>query len=267
MVRIADPSEIILEIGLSSAITEEQRAVVETSLTKAEGAIRRHLGYDPVQAARTEYYPNMDVDAANQAFQWDANDSTAFQARISSAIFDELQLRHIPLRASTAPRVFIDTDGRFGSKSGAFAAGTERTIGDDWWPQYDGNDDASSAICRDGILRSHGLWPTTPGSVKVIYTAGYTSDELHGKDALVDASPIFDAVVDETVRRVIKAFNRRKSSAGFMAGPLTSEKLGDYSYTLSGAGTAILSGGEYDLMPETQEKLAAFINMGWMIAS
>lgn len=115
--------------------------------------------------ARTEYYPGSGTQ--------------------------QLLLRHRPVISSTAPRVFVDSAGYFGSASGAFdAATTELTYGTDFALKIDQSDGTS----RSGILiRINDLWKKPQirqvgylspfvgpafGNVKVIYSAGYTTDGL-----------------------------------------------------------------------------------------
>ena len=63
-----------------------------------------------------------------------------------------------------------------------------------------------------------------------------------------------------------KAFVNRKSGAGWLAGPLQSEKLGDYSYTVGSAALDKMFGGVLDLMPESKIALGPYMPVGWMIA-
>jgi len=264
MGNIVDISEVLLELGLSGSVTEEERAIAQTSLVKSEGAILRHLKYDPVQKVHTNYFPQMDFAQKNRIGVWEADDNQAFIRRLSEAASDELQVQHLPIRETDEDGnnpidLRIDFDGRSGTRSGTFAIGTKKTEGIDFWPNYDSEDSNGTRICKDGIIRSIGRWPSVAQSVKIVYVAGYTPSELHGQDSLIDASPILDAVLDEAQRRFIKAFSRfKKSKAGF-TGPFKSEKLGDYAYQLDTDILSRLVGGSFDLLPETKEKLVDFI--------
>jgi hypothetical protein len=261
MGQILDISEALLVLGLSGSVSEEERGIVQESIRGAEGSIKRFLRYDPTQRTRTEYYPQSDFARGSREVVWEVEGTTAVQRRLSEASTDELQLKHIPIRSISDLR--IDYDGRHGQASGAFGSDSQKTEGVDFWASYDGWDSADADMCRDGILRSFGLWPITPGSVRVTYTAGYTEDELRGEDTVVDASPIWEAILDETVRRVRKRYASMKTTRGFLAGVIQSENLGDYSYSLGGGGG---SGSEKlfgsDMSTETREKLTDFVNVG-----
>ncbi len=259
--HVVDISEVLLQLGLSSSATDEERAVCTLALRMAEGEVRRHLRYDPLKAERTEFYPQRSFQQQFSGGVWEVMEQRAVLRTVSEAATNELQLRHLPLRGSPVVSVRVDYDGRSGTPSASFPAESLKSIGTDYWPNYDGFDASSVAVCRDGILRTIGLWPTQPGSVKVVYTAGFTTDELRGSDPLVDGTPVWEACLIEAVRRARRALAQKKGSAGWLAGPLTSENLGDYSYSADGASIARLFGGA--LEEESREKLSPFVNYGW----
>lgn len=267
MGAIIDESLVLLELGLSGSATDEEKAMVTLGVRRAEGAVKRYLRYDPAQRVRTEFYPREDADSNGSRAQiWEADSDEAYVRRLASASSDQLQLSHLPVRqkdtaGANAIDLRIDYDGRFGTRSGSFAAPTQQTEGTDFWPVYDLLDSSGYGVCSDGILRSEGRWPGTPGAVKVTYLAGYTAAELNGQDAKLDASPITGAVLTESARIIKRALVvYKKGRAGHVAGPLISERLGDYSYQLGGAAATTLFGGTWDLLPETVERLRDYVN-------
>lgn len=268
MGNIADPSEVWLELGLSDSITEEERAVVEQCIIKAEGAVKRHLRYDPMLKRRTEYYPRQDSGLGVVGGVWEASDTQAYFRQASEAQSSELQLRFIPIRSIPAMEVRIDYDGRSGTRAGSFGDETIQTEGEGFWANYDMVDSDGVKICQDGMLRSMGLWPLAAGTVRVEYTAGYTNAELHGEhaddiDVVLDASPIWSAVLEEAKRRVEQIMVRKKKSTGWSAGPMSSESLGDYKYTIDTSLAKTLYGSSMELMDESKMLLESFVNMGW----
>lgn len=267
MGSIADLSEVLLTLGLDASCTERERAIADWALDRAEGAVRRHLRYDPVQRSRTELYPIQDFGSGAAEAVWEATTTEAYLRYLSEASTNELLVLHIPIRSTPAIDLRIDYDARNAARSDSFGADTVKVEGSDYWPNYDRYDSAGNRICSDGIIRSVGRWPTSAGSVRIVYTAGYSQAELHGQDAVIDASPILDAVVSEAERRAKAIFLKQKSgSLGWTAGPFRSEKLGDYSYTIGMSSEAMdrLYGGKFDLLPETKERLGEFVHFGEM---
>lgn len=269
--RIVLLSDLLLLLGIGSTATTLETDIARHSLTIAEGAVIRHLKYNPVMSVRTEFYPGINF-AGQRNPVWDANDTHAYVRELSVGVGDELQLLGLPLRqadsnGSNAIEVRVDFDGRAGSRSGSFGTDTIKVEGEDFFPNYDFVDSGSRKVARDGMIRSNGLWPAQAGSVKVTYVAGYTAAEFAGTDSILDASPIREAVVDEATRRVHKAYSRMKKRVGFGVGPLTSENIGDYSYSADGAILAQLVGSSSDIMAETALKLEDFVNYGAMLAS
>lgn len=253
---IVQPEDLYLFLGLSSERTSEECRVAQKALLMAEAAIRRYLQYNPVSATHTEYYPQMEASLPS-ARVWEVNETEAYQRRVDSGAHTELQIRNIPIRSVTS--LHVDYDGRSDTGTDPFPASSLWTEGTDFWPNYDMVDSQSNKVCGDGLLRTEGSWPSRPGSVKIVYTAGYTNAELKGEDSVIDALPIYEATLDEAQRRFIKAFSRRKAKAGFI-GPLASEGLGEYNYSVDGAARQnILSGS---LSRETQETLQPYINYG-----
>lgn len=267
MGAIVDVTDVLLELGLCDVATEEERTIAGLSITRAEGSIRQFLGYDPVQRSRTEYYPLMKFNEASPQGVWEVSDTHAYWRRISQTLSDDLQVRHIPIRSITS--LWINYDGRNGARS--FDAEHLKTEGDDYWINADIDDSSGTRVCRDGIVRSHGLWTTTRGTVKITYVAGYTASELLGQDSILNASPIYSTVINEASRRMIQAMgtNRKVSGVGFVPGSVNSERLGDYSYSAGTSGGSTggstsdrLTGGINDLLPESKEALSGFRNYG-----
>jgi len=262
--QIVDTSEVLLALGLQDSETETERALVIQSITKAEAAVKRQLKYDPVQRSHTEFYPQMDYARDARQAVWEVNSTEAYLRELGGLSSEELQVRHLPVRSITS--LSIDYDGRNGARPGSFSSLS--TEGTDFQPNYNLVDSSGNKVCEDGIIRSRGRWPNIAGSVKIVYVAGYTQAELRGQDLILDASPIHEAVVDEAVRRFLKVQALKKSARlGFTAGPLISERMGEYNYQVDASALKKLVGGAWDLLPETVEKLNDFVNYGWALAS
>lgn len=279
---VTSNDDVLRQLGLASP-TADEAEIVSSSILFAERAVRRYLHYDPVQRTRTEFYPQLDLNRGGRLGVWEASSTTAYLRDVSGNYSDELQLRHLPIRSIAS--IYVDYDGRFGKRSGSFSSETLKTEGTDYWARYDGQDDDSNLICRDGIVLTQGTWPSSPGSIKITYTAGYTANDFTGVSLRVNAVPIYEAVVFEAARKAKQVFLLSKNSGssgsgsgsgtGWTAGTIQSEKLGDYSYTLSsssggsssggGAGSGGLYDGAVDLSSESMERLADYVNLGWSL--
>lgn len=262
---IADISELLLQLGLSGTVTDAERAMADASLKRAESAVKQFLFYDPEQKTRTEFYPQMDYSGGQSEEIWEANETHAYIRRQSTAASDELYLKHIPVRSITT--LHIDYDGRSGAKSGAFAASTLKTQGEDYWLNFDQLDSGGNKICMDGIVRSIGLWPSNPGSVKVVYVCGYTAKELHGQDSVIDAHVINETVINEAVRRfhIFNAF-MKKTRTGFTPGLLESESLGDYSYSMDNSSLLGMLASKGELLQASMDALEQYVNYSYQMA-
>lgn len=231
---IVTEAELRVVLGLASSITEEERAVLMLVHRESEQAVRKFLGYDPEQAERTVFLPRGD-DLSVQYGTWDVNSTHAvFDADGGT---DELIAPHLPIRSISSLKV--DRDGRFGTRSGSFGASTAWTEGVDFYPMYE-----MEGICRSGIIKAQTSWPVVAGSVKLVYTAGLSADELSGNttNRLVDGSGIAQAV-KLTAGRAMEVYmtKRKRGRAGWIGGNVTSESLGDYSYSVDAASAAAMA--------------------------
>jgi len=237
---IVSEDNLKLLLGLSSTITAEEQSFLSLIHPLAEGMVKQYLQYDPEQKLHNpEYYPRHHRSGGpgyEESGVYGIAGSKAYWYTASGE--KTLQLTHLPVRSVTS--VYVDTDAKHGDTSGAFADDTEWTVGDDYWMDWDQED-----VCLSGQLYAYGCWPSTPGTVKVIYRAGYSPTELAGNvtessvsgDVIttkeVDGSGISMAVQSTVIASFLRAMSlKKKDSVGFTPGALLSEKLGDYSYTV-----------------------------------
>jgi len=225
-------------LGMTTISSEEQ-SLLTLVRTSAMGAVKRYLQYDPVQSQLTEYYPQRGMSPLYGGGSWDINEAhTRGVWTPYSTVSDALQLRRIPVRNIAA--VHCDQNGRFGKGAGAFGSGTQWTEGVEFWAEYE-----QANLCLSGILQAQSCWYSEPGSIRVQYRAGYAEAELAGEatvearsgadyvSAGVDASPIRHAALIAAVQSFKAIWARRKDATlGHLAGPITGERKGDYSYTI-----------------------------------
>lgn len=217
-------------------ISNAERGIALLIHKFVESKVKKHLGYNPLNASRTEFYPRA-RQATPAPFEgiWDVNSSHT-QARLERIHGDRetLQLEHLPVRS--IENLYVDDNGQFGTASGSFPSSSEWTEGEDFWPEYD-----AAGYCRSGLLIASGSWPTEPGSVKVVYTAGYTRAELDGEADSIDASGIVAGVTKSMMASFQKWKAMKTNSRIGFGAALKSERLQDYSYTLTPQTESMLS--------------------------
>ena len=252
------PAEARIALGLAASITDADRGLIELLLPMVDGAIKTALHYDPIQKEHIEWYPRVRIDLSQSEGTWDSDGTKAYWQSYS-ALDDCLQLEHLPVRS--IGEVKVDYNGGFGQKANTFGNDTIQTAGTDYF-----QDQIRDGLNMTGHLYSRTGWPAEPGSVKVTYTAGYSNDEFAGRASTsIDASPIKHAALI-TILKAFKSFkaNQKQGSAGFVAGQITSESLGSYSYQIDGDGAGMLTGFQVSISPEADELLQKFKHYGLM---
>jgi hypothetical protein len=256
-------SDVYTELGISTP-TDSEVAIVAKAIKSACSAIRNFIQYDPVFTSRTEFYPQQNHSDMNAGGTWEANQTQAYFRRFAIQGEGIINLRHLPIRS--VDHIYVDYDARFGTVAGSFGAGTEQIEGTDWWGVSDQLDSAGNRVNLSGQLRNIGQWPSELGTIKVIYTAGYTDQEFSGDDPSLDASGLVDAALIEAVRRARRALVLVKQlNIGFTAGPITSESLGDYSYSAQALKSVEFGGNT--LSAEAIERASPFRNFGYVFAT
>ena len=257
-----------LLLGLSSSITDEEQSFLTLVHPQAEAVVKDWLKYDPEQDDRTEYLPRHDRAGGagyGGASVWESTLTHAYPVSTNGQL--TLQVTHIPIRS--VANVYVDRSALHGDYATAFADDTEITEGTDFWTDWDQED-----YCFSGNLKSYGNWPSTPGTVKVIYRAGYSSTEFAGTASAssvvgstittkgISGAGIAMAVQSTVVAMFTRAMSmRKKALAGFTAGPLLSERLQDYSYTVDRQ--ALSSGGlSVSLPDDARQMLEPYMHYG-----
>ena len=229
---IVTAAECAIALGIDASDT-----TLLLVMAGAEHAVVNFLRYDPLKTSNTEYYPintERAVNSENVAYV----DSVNGRANIymgGGISGDILSLRNKPVWNDNTLEVREEFGAYAGQTAGSFGASTVLVKGIDYWLDID----AADGVSLSGILyRIGGNWPTEPGSVKVIYNGGYSTSDLAGTtDRKV--SDIKLAVIQSVVwnyKQVV--LNAKQGLAGIVAGPITSEKIGPYSYKIGGGLTA-----------------------------
>mgnify|MGYP001614796195 CR=1 FL=1 len=210
-------------VGLNET---DEGDLLDLLLPQCEIAVEDWLGYNPEQLARTEFYPRIEQPENGNEGIWDSDGTRATYTQLAdSQASDILQLRHIPLRSIAS--LYIDENAHFGFASGSFAASTLQVFGTDYYPIID-----STGYCPTGqVKKVSGSWPTQLGSIKITYTAGFTAAEFKSSGGDISGNAIKQAIEITALRayKQIKA-HQKNERAGFVAGPISEEKLGEYWY-------------------------------------
>lgn len=200
-------AEILVTLRKSASVSDSTFGLINLLHTQAEAVVKEYLGFHVEATTHTEYYP--------------VRDYGLFDAGVTRS-GNPLLLKNRPVRTITS--VHEDTGGYFGQGTSAFAASTALTVGTDfvWVVDYDRAADGTDEASRSGKLirlRTDG-WPTAPGSVRVIYTAGWEQANIPG------------GIRGGICQTVAAWFSRISDEHGNHAGRLVlAERLGDYSVT------------------------------------
>ncbi len=243
--QIISPGELRLMVGLEATITDAEEMALTVLHPMCEQAVTNFLGYDPVQRQRTEFYPRGDATSNIPALRedrWEPNRShTVAQIRRNRGNGQRtLQMKHLPIREIIT--IHQDLDGRFGQGLNTpFDTDTLLITGDEYWVEFE-----EANLGESGLIINHGIWAGVPGSVRVIYIAGYSQEEFAGRafnattsapytNVGVNASGIRRAVILTFAQAFATYFATQKSQrlGKMLPGILSSEKIGDYSYNLN----------------------------------
>lgn len=275
---IAMESEVRGALGLAPSITDAQKMRLMLAMATGHAAVRKVLHYDPEQrVGNAELYPRMaDEPYGGRALEgmWDVN-STHTRANFETYgnRDNKLQLARIPIRSVSLLRV--DPSAKFGQQSGDFGSSTDWTQGTEYAVEWD-----EDGVCRSGCLIAYGSWPTGLGTIKVQYRAGYSPLEFQGPQAEdstdadgnvtkagVDASPVKAAAVIACMAAYHQlAYWSQSQLTGLLTpGPKSSERLGDYSYSIGNPqAAALVAGMMAELPPQAHQLLEPFIHFGIM---
>jgi hypothetical protein len=206
----------------------------------AESTVEQFLGYQIAKREFEEYYPiagRLDggFDPLVDNYTYDSvNGRAVAQKDFRGAPGTRLQLRNTPVRADGL-RVWEHYNAHAGSGTNPFNSDTELTIGRDFYVDWD-----SPGISRTGhLIRISGAWSTQPRSIKVIYSSGYVADELNNANDVVLRVAAIKLALLNTVLFTLKDVAMQQASAKgtFKPGAITSESLGNYSYSTGGVGS------------------------------
>jgi hypothetical protein len=229
---VLDASEVFPLLGVINA-TAQDEAVMSQAITDAQQAVENYVGYPLEQATHTEYYPVARQRGPRDEFVDVQGDMVFFGREGDQALI----LENRPVRNNETLAVYEHWGAMAGQLSGAFPASTLLTKGSHYWLDVRRGDHAMSGI----LYRRAGTWCPEPGSIKVVYTAGFTALELAGTPASggINAVEVRSALLQETCRRFKELkVNQVTPVAGWVPGQITAESQGGYSASVGGSNVA-----------------------------
>lgn len=237
-----------LKVGSTDNTTSAQAAVLTILHSAAERAIKDYLQQDIEQATYTELLPNKDHFRGEQDlsnFYKQGNLAVRYPISGQNKI---LQLKHLPV-VEDSLQVWEDPGAYASQASGAFSAATLLAKGTDYYLDLD-----DTGLSRSGQLIRVGNWSAERRTIKVTYKGGWTS-------AQIGSGGIAEGIRLAAILTVAKAFRQQEIIAKRdKAGPVISESIGKYSYTLDRASVAQMAGMLVTLPAEAILLLQPFVN-------
>ena len=218
----------------------------------AEKLCKAYMGWDPERSEVTEYYPLTERGGARNCWlgDWGSRPSTGGRTAV-------LQLK----------RKWVLASGLAVSEyAGAYMGQSDQT---DWTDLALGTDfildlDDDNVSESGHLVNLGGAWPKQRGSVKVVYTAGFTATELDGTKTgdtdYTDASDLRLAVMMAVAKVYNELKSQQKNTLTHAAGPVVSERLPDYQYAMEPVAARALMGMSMGLPPACKEILHRYTN-------
>ena len=231
---ILSTADMLTALGCSS-LTKAQHAMMMQLRKLVESSVKSYLKYNPCIATHVEYYP---IQSARYGA---GNDYEPFGSIYNRPQNKRLQLKHIPVRSVS--ELIVDCQGYNDQAPNAFTAAngaSTKVQGTDFFIRASGVDNDSNLISKTGLLTAINFgWPTEPGSIKVTYVAGWTPRELRGDGDYHEAGSIKRATISAFVAAFRELIVQGNSFVKGLPGIITSENLGDYSYSVDGTSVAL----------------------------
>lgn len=217
-------AQVKTALGISSYPSAAVEGIAQMMRPIAIRFVRDFVGYYINQRTVTEWHPGKGRDETGdlliEGFEMRGNRAMAYgpttrQNRV-------LTVRDLPLRAITSVHENLAASDDTGTPT--FPASSLLTPGSDYYGDFQ-----EPGLSETGfIYRRGGSWNSTPRTIQVIYTGGYTDAEL---DLATGDYPEYAVAALQTA---VKLFNEHMAQRGYAAGdksvgPVTAESLLDWS--------------------------------------
>ena len=201
-------------LGKRSLISDDDAAQLADLIPIAQSLIERHIGYRLEQASYTDFYPRADSEGYPLLSSPQLDSNQAGKVFWREGVGSVLVLDNLPVRSITS--IYEDSNAFFGQVSGSFAESSLLVSGDDYFLITE-----RAGFSQSGqVVRRSGSWSKSPGSIKVTYSAGYTSGELSGSE--------FGTLTGAALKQLAELWSLYQSlKAGFSGKELASDAIGD----------------------------------------
>ena len=201
---------------LSISPTTAQSDAMEVIKNGMESAVKRFCRWRIVQETLTSFLPLHPTAVGYHVPT--AETGYGFGAVTSGRNRLQLPAMHV----KTITSIYEDSGAKAGFNAEDFPSTTLLTAGDDYFLEKDSGSTYSES---GGVIRVGQNWSSVPGTIKVVFVAGFSESELSGE---------FNGIRYATIRECARAWIARQrenalvSSAGSDALIVSRERLGDY---------------------------------------
>ena len=201
---------------LSITPTPAQSDAMEVIKNGMESAVKRFCRWNLTEKTLTSYLPLNPVAVGYHVPT--AEVGYGFGAVTSGR--NRLQLPAMHVKSITS--IYEDYGAKAGFNAEDFPSTTLLTAGDDYFLEKDSGSTYSES---GGVIRVGCNWSSVPGTIKVVFVAGFSESELSGE---------FNGIRYATIRECAKAWIARQrenvlvSSDGSDALTVSRERLGDH---------------------------------------
>jgi len=169
-----------------------------------ESSAKKFVRHGIVQQEYTEFQRHDNIGLTDfDSGDFELIGDTVYSTQHTQHYGQVLQLNNGFVRSVS--NVYEDASAYFGQRSGDFPASSELTSGTDFYMELD-----NAGISKSGrLIRVSRGWSTKPGTIKVVYTAGFAASELDGEYSFVKM-----ALLEEMRERFNVARSQQNSAFG-----------------------------------------------------
>lgn len=222
---IISSDDVFLILGIESP-TDLQMNAMEIIRRGVESGVRSECQWNITEETITCFLPEIHkptaptVGTMNLAPVYSPSAGMYYQSRTRN----RLQLPSPFVKSVTS--VFVDSGAIAGNGPSDFPVSSQLDPETDYYLEVENSVSGGVSFSKSGgLIRVGQPWPSTGGTVKVTFVSGFDADDLN--DSFYELK---NAIIIECA---LKWVARQRIANPGAAGTLKSEKLGDYSYTLS----------------------------------